>query len=65
MSFFKDLYIKLLEEEMAELEAQGVPPDKAYDLAGERAYDNLRGRLRQRLDDLEQRCKAIKEEKND
>ena len=54
MSFYKDLYIKLLEEEMAELEAQGIPADKAYDLAGERAYDNLRGKLRQ-----------MREEKND
>ena len=57
MSFYKDLYIKLLEEEMAELEAQGVPADKAYDLAGERAYDNLCDRLRQMGDRLRQREK--------
>jgi hypothetical protein len=55
MSFYKDLYIKLLEEEMAELEAQGVPADKAYDLAGERAYDNLRGKLRQMREEQDDR----------
>jgi hypothetical protein len=41
MSFYKDLYIAELERQWAELEDQGVPTDKAYELAARRAYDRL------------------------
>lgn len=41
MSRLKDLYIAQLEEEMDKLEADGVPTERAYELAGLRAYDKL------------------------
>lgn len=57
MSRVKDLYIDLLEEKMADMIDKGVDPDKAYDIAGDRAYKDLgdhmadmadRARLRQK-----------------
>ncbi|MDE2096555.1 MAG: hypothetical protein KGL39_04855 [Patescibacteria group bacterium] len=41
----KDLYIAELERIAAELEDQGVPADKVYDIASERAYPAMRERL--------------------
>lgn len=58
MGYFKDLYIQELEREMAELEAQGVPSDKAYELAGQRAYAGLRETLAERADSLRKKEKG-------
>lgn len=55
MAFYKDLYIQELERELAELEDQGVPSDKAYELAGFRAYDRLRERLQYRSQTAERK----------
>lgn len=41
----KELYIAELERLQAELEDQGMDPDKAYEIAGNRAYDSMRERL--------------------
>ena len=38
MSYYKDLYIAELERIAAELEDRGVPPEQAYNIAGEVAY---------------------------
>lgn len=41
----KELYIAELERIMADLIDQGVPEDRAYDVAGNLAYDAMRDRL--------------------
>lgn len=58
MGYFKDLYIQELEREWADLEAQGVPSDKAYELAGQRAYKGLRETLAKRADSLRKKEKG-------
>jgi hypothetical protein len=44
MSYYKDLYIAELERIAADLEARGVPPEQAYNIAGEVAYHTRRDR---------------------
>lgn len=46
----KDLYIAELERIAAELQDAGVPADKAYDLAADRAYSAMRETLADRAD---------------
>ena len=50
MSQMKDMYIEELEKEWNELEAQGIPSDKAYKLASDRAYGRLQARLADQAD---------------
>jgi len=50
MGFYKDLYIVQFEKELAELEAEGVPTDKAYQLAAARAYSGFRDLLADKAD---------------
>ena len=50
MSKMKDLYIIELERIAAELECRGVPPERAYAIAGQQAYDSLKNRWRTQLD---------------
>ena len=50
MSKMKDLYIAELERIAADLEARGVPPERAYSIAGEAAYHTLKHRWRSYLD---------------
>lgn len=53
----KELYIEEVEAIMAELIDSGVPEERAYDIASERAYDHLRDRLADRGDALKDRMK--------
>jgi hypothetical protein len=46
MGYYKDQYIRELEEEWARLEEMGVSPDKAYAQAGENVYNRHREKLR-------------------
>jgi hypothetical protein len=62
MSRLKDVYIAQLEEEMDLLEADGVPTERAYELAGLRAYDKLLSIMDDRADVLRQ---AIQDRKID
>lgn len=48
----KDLYIAEVERIMAVLEAAGVPSDKAYEFASDRAYPAMRDRLADTADNL-------------
>ena len=50
MSYYKDLYIAELERIAAELEDRGVPPEQAYNIAGQKAYHTRRDRWRSYLD---------------
>ena len=50
MSYYKDLYIAELERIAANLEDRGVPPDRAYNIAGQVAYHTRRDRWRSYLD---------------
>jgi hypothetical protein len=50
MSLIKDIYIRELETEWSKLEDAGVPTDLAYQLAGKRAYDNVREAMARRAD---------------
>ena len=50
MSYYKDLYIAELERIAAELEDRGVPPEQAYNIAGEVACHTRRDRWRSYLD---------------
>ena len=50
MSYYKDLYIAELERIAAELEDRGVPPEHAYNIAGEVAYHTRRDRWADYLD---------------
>ena len=50
MSKMKDLYIAELERIAAELEERGIPPEHAYNIAGQAAYDTLKDRWRSQLD---------------
>ena len=54
----KELYIAELERIMGELEDQGVDPKRAYELAGDRAYDAMRDRLADHADNLRKRAKG-------
>lgn len=54
---FKDLYIAEVERISADLEARGINPDRAYDLASNSAYDAARDRLADMADTLRQRAK--------
>lgn len=53
----KELYIAELERIAADLEAQGVPSNLAYDRAGDLAYDAMRDRLADRADEARKRAK--------
>ena len=55
MSKMKDLYIQELERIAAELERQGCPPERAYAIAGQQAYDSLKDRWADYLDTARQR----------
>jgi hypothetical protein len=55
MGYYKDLYIVELERIAAELEARGVPPDHAYNIAGQKAYHTRRDRWADYLDTAYQR----------
>jgi len=55
MSYYKDLYIAELERIAAELEDRGVPPEHAYNIAGEVAYHTRRDRWADYLDTAYQR----------
>lgn len=50
MSAFKEAYIIELEKEWSRLEDEGVPSERAYELAQSRAYDNLREKLAEQGD---------------
>ena len=54
----KELYIAELERIMAALIDQGIPEDRAYDIAGERAYGAMRDRLADRADIERKRLKG-------
>jgi hypothetical protein len=54
---FKELYIAEVERISAELEEQGVNPDRAYDLASNSAYDAARDRLADMADAARDRAK--------
>jgi hypothetical protein len=54
----KELYIAELERIMAELEDQGMDSKRAYELAGDRAYDAMRDRLADHADNLRKRAKG-------
>lgn len=47
---FKELYIREVERISADLEAAGMNPDRAYDLASNTAYDTARESLLDRAD---------------
>lgn len=51
----KDLYIAEVERIQAELEDAGMKPDRAYDIASERAYPAVQDRLADMADDLKKR----------
>lgn len=51
----KEVYIRELELEWAELEAQGIPTERAYNLAGIKAYDRVRDHLTCIQDYMEQK----------
>lgn len=53
----KDLYLAEVERLMAEFEDQGMPPEVAYELAGERAYGAMREKLADRVDEARVRAK--------
>ena len=53
----KDLWFAEMERRMAELIDEGVPEDKAYDLAGAQAYDLMRERLFDSADNLRKAAK--------
>ena len=45
MGFVKDLYLEEVERLQADLEAQGMDPADAYDIASEHAYEAMKDRL--------------------
>lgn len=53
----KELYIAELERIMADLVDKGMPEDRAYEIAGDRAYDAMRDRLADLADRERQRRK--------
>ena len=57
MMDFKELYIAEVERISADLEDQGLSPDRAYDLASNSAYDAARERLADMADQARQRAK--------
>lgn len=54
---FKDLYIAEVERIAADLEDQGIDPDRAYDLASDSAYDAARDRLADHADFLRKQAR--------
>ena len=54
----KELYIAEVERITARLEALGCPPELAYEIASERAYDSMRDRLADYADNLRKRAKG-------
>ena len=54
---FKELYIAEVERIAADLEERGVNPDRAYDLASNRAYESARDRFADMADVYRQRAK--------
>ena len=58
LTMSKELYIAELERIMAALIDQGIPEDRAYDIAGERAYGAMRDRLADRADIERKRLKG-------
>lgn len=54
---FKELYIAEVERISAELEAAGLNPDAAYDMASNSAYDAARERIADHADMLRKRAK--------
>ena len=54
---FKDLYIAEVERISAELEAEGLDPNLAYDRASNTAYHAARGRYADMADAVRQRDK--------
>ena len=53
----KELYIAELERIMADLIDQGMPEDRAYEIAGDRAYDAMCKRLADMADNERKRFK--------
>lgn len=53
----KELWFAAMERRMAELIDEGHSEDRAYDLAGEQAYDIMRENLADHADNLRKRAK--------
>ena len=49
---FKDIYLAEVERITADLEDQGLDPNRAYDIASNTAYDSARESLLDRADHL-------------
>ena len=62
MGCYKELYIAELERIAAELEARGVPPEHAYNIAGEAAYHTRKDRWRSYLDHYDTAYQQMKDD---